>query len=252
MSDADQVEEGGGAVTLMTLHTAKGLEFPAVFMVGMEEGLLPHSRSIESGEEEDMAEERRLCYVGITRAKRRLYLVRAYRRSLWGGSQLQDSSRFLMEIPPDLLTGMVDRHSRRAINNQKMTEWDAEWGDSELEKDAWEEEEWLDEEHRPQRTTQSRRIDRQPMGRENQQSVSQTYWSPTSAGTGAKISRPTVDAPSGRQAQFNRRDSVQHSVFGVGTVIESKVTRSDEEVTVAFPGVGVKKLMASMADLKKL
>ena len=252
VSDADQVEEGGGAVTLMTLHTAKGLEFPAVFMVGMEEGLLPHSRSIESGEEEDMAEERRLCYVGITRAKRRLYLVRAYRRSLWGSSQLQDSSRFLMEIPPDLLTGMVDRHSRRAINNQKMTEWDAEWGDSELEKDAWEEEEWLDEEHRPQRTTQSRRIDRRPMGREHQQRVSQTYWSPASGGTGAKISRPTADASNGRQAQFNRRDSVQHSVFGVGTVIESKVTRSDEEVTVAFPGVGVKKLMASMADLKKL
>ena len=74
----------------------------------------------------------------------------------------------------------------------------------------------------------------------------------TSGGTGAKISRPTAEASNGRQAQFNRRDSVQHSVFGVGTVIESKVTRSDEEVTVAFPGVGVKKLMASMADLKKL
>ncbi|MCB0098106.1 MAG: hypothetical protein KDE46_20380, partial [Caldilineaceae bacterium] len=108
------------------------------------------------------------------------------------------------------------------------------------------------EEHRPQRTTQSSRIDRRPMGREHQQRVSQTYWSPASGGTGAKISRPTADASNGRQAQFNRRDSVQHSVFGVGTVIESKVTRSDEEVTVAFPGVGVKKLMASMADLKKL
>ena len=88
VSDADQVEEGSGAVTLMTLHTAKGLEYPVVFMVGMEDGILPHSRSMESGDPEDMEEERRLCYVGITRAKRRLYLVHAFRRSLWGDSQV--------------------------------------------------------------------------------------------------------------------------------------------------------------------
>ena len=75
VSDSDQIEEGSGAVTLLTLHTAKGLEYPVVFMVGMEDGILPHNRSLESQDPEDMAEERRLCYVGITRAKRRLYLV---------------------------------------------------------------------------------------------------------------------------------------------------------------------------------
>ena len=74
-------------------------------MVGMEERLLPHARSIDSGDEEDMAEERRLAYVGITRAKRRLYLVHAYQRSLWGSSELQEVSRFLEEIPTKLLDG---------------------------------------------------------------------------------------------------------------------------------------------------
>ncbi len=97
----------------MTLHTAKGLEYPVVFMVGLEDGILPHSRSMESGDPEDMEEERRLCYVGITRAKKRLYLVHAFRRSLWGGSEVQEPSRFLDEIPADLLSGMVNRQGRR-------------------------------------------------------------------------------------------------------------------------------------------
>ena len=101
VSDADSYEEKTDAITLITLHQAKGLEFPVVFIVGMEEGLLPHQRSMEDPDE--MEEERRLCYVGVTRAKERLYLLRAFRRGFRGGSEPGIPSRFLADIPPQLI-----------------------------------------------------------------------------------------------------------------------------------------------------
>jgi DNA helicase-2/ATP-dependent DNA helicase PcrA len=102
VSDIDELDEKADAVTLITLHQAKGLEFPAVFIVGLEEGILPHRRSFDNPEE--MEEERRLCYVGITRAKKRLYLLRSYRRSLFGGSTTNPPSRFLQDISPHLIS----------------------------------------------------------------------------------------------------------------------------------------------------
>jgi DNA helicase-2/ATP-dependent DNA helicase PcrA len=102
VSDIDELDEKADAVTLITLHQAKGLEFPAVFIVGLEEGILPHRRSFNDPEE--MEEERRLCYVGITRAKKRLYLLRSYRRSLFGGSTANPPSRFLQDISPNLIS----------------------------------------------------------------------------------------------------------------------------------------------------
>jgi len=102
VSDIDELDEKADAVTLITLHQAKGLEFPAVFIVGLEEGILPHRKSFDDPEE--MEEERRLCYVGITRAKKRLYLLRSYRRSLFGGSTANLPSRFLQDISPHLIS----------------------------------------------------------------------------------------------------------------------------------------------------
>ena len=102
VSDIDDLDEKADAVTLITLHQAKGLEFPAVFIVGMEEGILPHRRSFDDPAE--MEEERRLCYVGITRAKKRLHLLRSYRRSLFGGSTANPPSRFLQDISPHLIS----------------------------------------------------------------------------------------------------------------------------------------------------
>ena len=96
--DALRDDEGGGQVTLMTLHNAKGLEFRAVFMLGMEEGIFPHSRSLE---ENSLEEERRLCYVGMTRAKERLTMLHASRRSLYGRSDANLPSRFLDELPEE-------------------------------------------------------------------------------------------------------------------------------------------------------
>ena len=111
VSDVDAYDENGEGATLITLHMVKGLEFPVVFMVGMEEGLLPHQRALEEREENptlvgattEMAEERRLAYVGMTRAKERLYLSCAFRRHLYGRSQPAFPSRFLTDIPQSLL-----------------------------------------------------------------------------------------------------------------------------------------------------
>ena len=102
VADADEIpDDEDGVVTLMTLHTAKGLEFPVVFLTGMEDGVFPHIRSL--GSEAELEEERRLAYVGITRARERLYLTRAVMRSAWGSPAYNPASRFLDEIPPELL-----------------------------------------------------------------------------------------------------------------------------------------------------
>jgi len=109
VADIDEWDEGAGAVTLMTLHTAKGLEFPAVFIVGMEDGVFPHMRSL--GDPEELEEERRLAYVGITRAQDRLYLTSAWSRLLFGGSSYNPPSRFFAEVP-DTLVEMAPKRKR--------------------------------------------------------------------------------------------------------------------------------------------
>ena len=105
VSDVDSLEEGTDAITLITLHQAKGLEFPVVFIVGLEEGLLPHSRSIDDPDQ--MEEERRLFYVGMTRAKERLYLTRVFRRVVWGNASPARPSRFLTDIPQSLVSPLA-------------------------------------------------------------------------------------------------------------------------------------------------
>src|SRR5439155_13218742 len=106
-ADVDGFDESSNAVSLITFHAAKGLEFPIVFLTGLEEGLSPHSRSFENADA--MEEERRLAYVAITRARERLYLVYAFRRALFGGSMVNVPSRFLADIPDRLKEGQVAR-----------------------------------------------------------------------------------------------------------------------------------------------
>jgi len=185
VSDIDELDEKADAVTLITLHQAKGLEFPAVFIVGLEEGILPHRKSFDDPGE--MEEERRLCYVGITRAKERLYLLRSYRRSLFGGSTANPPSRFLHDIAPHLI-------SPRGL---------------------WEE-------------------------------------SPTPV-AGPDFNRDSQPSPRplGTLA-LKVGDHVRHSKFGPGIVMNCLPTRDDQELTVAFEGAGVKKLLASLAPLEKI
>jgi DNA helicase-2/ATP-dependent DNA helicase PcrA len=193
VSDIDNLDETVDAPTLLTLHSAKGLEFPVVFIVGLEEGILPHSRSFD--EPEEMEEERRLCYVGITRAKEYLYLVHVFRRTLYGQSEMSTVSRFLHDIPSRLITGREG--------------FEAQQGE---------------------RVMGPRAIDRM------------TTWAAS----------PTP--PIGRitETEFRAGDKVHHPAFGDGTVIESQIRGSDEEVTVAFAGRGIKKLVASLAKLEKV
>ena len=183
-SDTDELNEKVEATTLITLHQAKGLEFPVVFIVGMEEGLLPHRRSMEDPEE--LEEERRLCYVGVTRAKQRVYLLHAYHRNLFGNSSATIPSRFLEDIPPHLVAG----------------------------KGFWQEKE---EEFTP---------------------VTDLY----SKETSRPISNLILEIG----------DRVHHKIFGDGVVINCSPNKDDQEITVAFEGAGVKRLLLSLAPLEKI
>ena len=126
VADVDSYEESEDSITLITLHQAKGLEFPVVFIVGLEEGLLPHSRSMES--EEELEEERRLFYVGITRAQQRLYLLRAFKRGFMGRSGPTLASRFLRDIPQELIAS--GRASQSSVRSRPQVHSSQEWQDA--------------------------------------------------------------------------------------------------------------------------
>ena len=120
VADADEIPEGSRSrrlVTLMTLHTAKGLEFPVVFLTGMEENVFPHERSIN--DDRELEEERRLAYVGITRARQRLYLTRAVARAWWGRPSYHKQSRFLTEIPAELIDWRRDASAAASITSTR-------------------------------------------------------------------------------------------------------------------------------------
>jgi DNA helicase-2/ATP-dependent DNA helicase PcrA len=117
VADADEIPtdgQHGGVVTLMTLHTAKGLEFPVVFLTGMEDGIFPHIRSLSSARE--LEEERRIAYVGMTRAMQRLYLTRSVTRSTWGQPQYNPESRFLADLPETLVVRLGDEQKSLGLS----------------------------------------------------------------------------------------------------------------------------------------
>ena len=228
VSDVDNLDEEKDAVTLMTLHAAKGLEFHSVFMVGMEEGLLPHSRSLE--EPEGMEEERRLCYVGITRAKERLYMTHAFRRTLYGNQSVSEASRFLRDIPDELVQG-------RATSEAKS----------------------LPRSVRPGRSRSITRTGRDLLGRSKSAQPQVSPAAPRRVGMAPARERDTSLAARREraaarvaQAQYKAGDPVHHAQFGDGVVVDSRMSGGDEIVTIAFDGRGVKRLAASFANLKKI
>lgn len=223
MTDADNVEEGEDRVTMLTLHAAKGLEFPVVFITGLEDGLLPHMRSFE--DEEGLAEERRLFYVGITRAEDRLYITHAFRRTMYGGSQMQTSSPFLFDVPPNLVKfegkdGTM--YETEAHRYREITTWDRP--KSGLER--------LSEDLKAQRQSTPKK-------------------SSNSKIKGKIIQFPGTDTPPQHPTVYKKMMRVQHPVFGVGIVIESTHDGRSETVQVLFEDkrYGAKKLDAEFANM---
>jgi DNA helicase-2/ATP-dependent DNA helicase PcrA len=273
VADQDSYEAGADAVTLITLHAAKGLEFPVVFIAGLEEGVFPHSRSLD--DEKQLEEERRLAYVGITRAKRRLFLSHAARRATWGQGGLSVPSRFLFEIPAALMTGprlargddfdddvgQVDPDlvfGRRATSRfgTPTRSGGGSWRTGSGQPGAPR----AGEGFRPTRDLGARREAYSagaPSGSLGPPRVAPSAQppGPSSPGRSQSSPRPPIAArpriPGERQ--FRDGDRVRHARLGDGIVVTSKLTRNDEEVTVAFgAGGGVKTLLASIANLELL
>ena len=217
VSDIDSFEEQPDALTLITLHQSKGLEFPVVFIVGMEEGLMPHSRSM--GTPEEIEEERRLCYVGVTRAQKRLYLLRAFRRGFWGGSGPSDPSRFLEDIPRDLIEGATPSEAPKKPAAQAAAP-----------------------SARPERP--ARRRPASNGGGEAKPAVARARRRVRDR-HGAEPAAPTPAYATG--------DKVRHPAFGDGIVMSCTPSGGDFQLTVAFKeGHGVKRLLLGFAPLEKI
>jgi DNA helicase II / ATP-dependent DNA helicase PcrA len=213
VSDQDELAEAKPVATLITLHAVKGLEFPIVFLTGMEDGVFPHARSLD--DENRIEEERRLAYVGITRARDRAFLTFARRRMLFGRTNENPPSRFLLELPSEGI-----EHRGRVETEERDV-----WADLDWERDRERYEERKAARHDAALTGLS------------------------GAWTGrAETARRRI-APG--ETKFRPGDHVRHPSLGSGVVVSSQVRSDDEEVTVAFPDKGVKKLMASFAKLAK-
>ena len=253
VADVDSLEEGSSAVTMLTLHASKGLEFPVVFLVGLEEGILPHSRSLQSDDPEDLAEERRLFYVGLTRAKDRLFLYHSFQRTNWEKTNATTPSRFLADIPAEMVGGLAQAGQRRQATKQSMSSWSSGWnsgsgssggGSRSSSRPSSPKPKWQQEEEKPRNAPQTRRT--------------QTSIPSVEAAVTSRLPQPNSTAEPPRPAvrpsepQFRTGQKVRHAKFGDGVVIESKLTGADEEVAVAFADYGIKKLAASMAKLEVL
>ncbi|MFV0460942.1 MAG: DNA helicase PcrA [Actinomycetales bacterium] len=211
----EEAKADDGVVTLMTLHTAKGLEFDVVFLVGMEEGVFPHQRSIEammkSGDDVELAEERRLAYVGITRARKRLFVTRAVARSTWGQPQFNQASRFLGEIPAPLL------------------DWKREVG----------------------RSDSATSLGWGSRGRDRSDSYGTGYGSSPAVarlagrpGVRTKGSRPVISVAAG--------DRVNHASFGLGRVVSVTGEGDRAQAEIDFGSEGVRRLLLRYAPVDKL
>ncbi len=287
VADQDSYEGEKDAVTLITLHAAKGLEFPVVFIGGIEEGVFPHNRALD--DERELEEERRLAYVGITRAKRRLFLSHAWRRATWGGGGMSIPSRFLMEIPAELMVGPqlrgggdigadLDPDVVFRERGSRLGAGIRAGGGAYRQGSGRPGAPAPGETFRPSRDLGAKRdayaagapsgsLGRLGGGLGSEPGAdgipawdeASDPFDPSEAGGGLRqglgprergVIPPRPIVPGERR--YRDGDRVRHARWGDGIVITSKLTRDDEEVQVAFRDaqVGRKTMLASLANLE--
>ena len=219
VSDADSDEGDGRMVTLMTLHAAKGLEFPVVFIIGLEEGIFPSLRSMmENGD--DVEEERRLAYVGITRAEQKLYLTNAYSRLLYGRTQSNRPSRFILEIGEELFD-----------SKQQQS-----YGHTTRESSSF-----------VSKTSSSGSLFDKYRAKSQATAYQPKAVQPSSI---QPVRKQTVTANDG--AVWKVGDKVMHKKWNVGTVVKVTGEGTNQEIDVAFAGMGIKRLLASFAPIERI
>ena len=234
-SDIDNMEEAEETVTLMTLHSAKGLEFPVVFLVGMEEGIFPGYKSI--GEPKELEEERRLCYVGITRAKEHLFLTCSKQRTIFGSTSCNQVSRFLREIPSDLLDGYDDALGEKQENNSNIL------GDS---KYSW------TYGSKDNGNIKTYKIDK------NEPKVAAASSSSTNSNgfmfrTAESFLNNLTKKSAGANVDLSKYKEgvrIYHKKFGEGVISNVEPEGDDLKVDIQFDKVGHKRLMAKFANLE--
>ena len=223
VSDVDNLDETADAVTLMTMHSAKGLEFEVVFLVGMEEGLFPSKRSID--EDETVEEERRLCYVGITRAKKKLYITNASKRTLYGSTSYTMPSRFVSEIPPEL----YDESSFESLNGKGSRS------------------NYLDSEYK----SVDRVLNKASFGsipRSKKPSVGLSVDSFLSNIGGTKIGSKSQNNENAGKYEVGQ--TVKHKKFGMGIIEKIEKEEDDYKLEIKFEKFGFKRLMANFTPLE--
>lgn len=233
VSDVDQADAADDRVTLMTLHSAKGLEFPIVFMAGMEEGIFPHSRALL--DEKELEEERRACYVGITRAQKKLYLTYARIRTLYGHTNANPVSRFLGEIPEEYLEpytvpGMPTDHRESGLRQRHRLQQTGAGGGF----------------TNPQTfRTRGASFSGKPMSAYEALKQVRAENRPVAA-SGDGVIRPDLSE------HWKVGDKARHGKWGVGTVVSVHGSGEEIELKIAFPGQGIKGLMQKYAPIRKV